>query len=56
MVEARISMNRTTRMILLFLGLLIMACSLAALAFAVWPFESTSVQATLAPTFFAPPR
>lgn len=47
--------SRKSRLILLSLGLLLVLCSLAALLYAFWPVESTSVQATLAPTLLAPP-
>ena len=48
-------MSRKMRVALLSFGVLLVLCSLAALLFAFWPVESTSVQATLAPTLLAPP-
>lgn len=47
--------SRKSRIFLLSLGLLLVFCSLAALLFAFWPIEGTSVQATIAPTLLAPP-
>jgi hypothetical protein len=48
-------MSRKVRIALLSFGVLLVFCSLAALLFAFWPIEGTSVQATLAPTLLAPP-
>ncbi len=48
-------MTRSARLAILIVGLLILACSLAALAYAVWPVPELTVQATLSPTLFAPP-
>lgn len=50
-----IRMNRNIRLVLLVLGLLIIVCSLAALAFAFIPVEIISERTPLAPTLFAPP-
>jgi hypothetical protein len=47
--------SRKVRMALLSLGLLLVCCSLAALAYAFWPVEGVTIQATLAPTLLAPP-
>jgi hypothetical protein len=47
--------SRKSRIVLLSFGVLLVLCSLAALVFAFWPVEGTSVQATLAPTLLAPP-
>ncbi len=49
------AMPRQARWLLLLLGLAIACCSLAALAYAFWPLPDLSLQATLAPTLFAPP-
>jgi len=48
-------MSRKSRIVLLSFGVLLVFCSLAALLFAFWPLEGTSIQATLAPTLLAPP-
>jgi len=48
-------MSRRTRLAILILGLLLLGCSLAALAYAYWPVDTSSIQATLEPTMFAPP-
>lgn len=37
------------------LALLMLCCSLAALAYAFWPLGGEGVQATIAPTLLAPP-
>jgi len=37
------------------LGMLIMICSILALAYAFWPGEIVEEQIRLAPTLFAPP-
>ena len=49
------SVSRKSRMALLSFGVLLVLCSLAALIYAFWPIESTSIQATLVPTLLAPP-
>ncbi len=46
---------RNFRRVIIVLGLLIMLCALAALAYAFWPLEALREQAPLAPTLFAPP-
>jgi hypothetical protein len=48
-------MPRSLRLLLFTCGLLLMCCALIALAYALWPAESTRLQATLAPTLFSPP-
>ena len=48
-------MSRKSRIFLLLFGVLLVFCSLAALLYAFWPIEGTSVQATLGPTLLAPP-
>jgi hypothetical protein len=48
-------MPRSLRLLLLTLGLLFLCCALVALAYALWPVETTQLQATLAPTLFSPP-
>lgn len=50
-----IRMHRNFRLVLLVLGLLIIVCSLAALAFAFGSVEMISETTPLAPTLFAPP-
>jgi len=49
------AMPRQVRFLLLLLGLAIVCCSMAALAYAFWPLPDLSLQATLAPTLLAPP-
>ncbi len=46
---------RNLRLLLIVLGLMILLCSLAALAYAYWPVEVLREQAPLSPTLFAPP-
>lgn len=48
-------MSRKSRLALLSFGVLLVFCSLAALLYAFWPLESSSLQATLVPTLLAPP-
>jgi hypothetical protein len=48
-------MKPSPRLALFILGLAIVLCSLAALAYAFWPVQGLEVQATLEPTLFAPP-
>jgi hypothetical protein len=48
-------MSRRSRLALLFIGLLVIGCSLAALVYAFGPVELERVQATLAPTLFTSP-
>ena len=48
-------MSVRLRLAILVIGLLILVCSLAALAYAFWPVEALQVKATLAPTLFSPP-
>ena len=43
------------RLLVAVLGLLLLAFSLLALAYAIWPVEVQRLQATLAPTLFAAP-
>jgi hypothetical protein len=49
------SRNRNLRLLMIVLGLILVACSLAALAYAFWPPEAFLERAPLAPTLFAPP-
>jgi len=46
---------RNFRRVVIVLGLVIILCSLVALAYAFWPLEALREQAPLAPTLFAPP-
>ncbi|MBN2548261.1 MAG: hypothetical protein JXB15_03820 [Anaerolineales bacterium] len=48
-------MKRNVRILLMILGLLVACCSLLALGYALWPLAAGELQATLAPTLFAPP-
>jgi hypothetical protein len=48
-------MTRNLRLALFVLGVVVMLCSLAALAYAYWPTETLSAQSTVAPTLFSPP-
>lgn len=48
-------MSRRFRLILFLAGLLILAVSLAALAFALPAAESVRIQATLSPSLMVPP-
>jgi hypothetical protein len=48
-------MHRNFRLVFFVLGLLIIICSLAALAFAFGAVEMISEITPLAPTLFAPP-
>jgi hypothetical protein len=48
-------MSRRARLILIFIGLLLVFCSLLALGYAFWPVEELRLQATIAPTVMAPP-
>lgn len=55
MVTANASRPRNFRWLVIVLGIVIILCSLAALAYAFWPLELLREQAPLAPTLFAPP-
>ncbi len=48
-------MRLRLRLTLALIGLLIVACSLLALYYALAPVEVTRLQATVAPTLFGPP-
>ncbi len=48
-------MSIRNRRFLLAAGLLLAACGLLAIGYALWPLEPTQVIATLQPTLFAPP-
>ena len=48
-------MSIRLRLTILTIGVLLVACSLLALAYAFWPVNTQQAQATLAPTLFAPP-
>ena len=48
-------MSTRVRVLLFSLGIVITLCSLTALVYAFWPVQAVEVQATLAPTLFAPP-
>ncbi|MBN2147541.1 MAG: hypothetical protein JW726_09135 [Anaerolineales bacterium] len=48
-------MSRSARIALVLIGLALVLCSLTALAFAFWPLQEISTQATLAPTLLTPP-
>jgi hypothetical protein len=50
-----IQMSRRTRLLLTILGILLVAVSLAALAYLAWPAQSLREQAPLVPTLFVPP-
>lgn len=43
------------RLLVVVLGLLLLAFSLLALAYAIWPGDVQRLQATLAPTLFSAP-
>jgi hypothetical protein len=49
------TLSRPALVVLVILGLLIACCSLAALAYALWPLSGISIQATVSPTLLAPP-
>jgi hypothetical protein len=49
------SRARNLRLLFIVLGVILVACSLAALAYAFWPVEMLQEQAPLVPTLFAPP-
>jgi len=53
--EGFFTVSRKSRFFLLSFGVLLVLCSLAALLYAFWPIEGTSLQATLVPTLLAPP-
>ena len=55
MVTANAPRMRNFRWVIIVLGVVIILCSLAALAYAFWPLEMLREQAPLAPTLFAPP-
>jgi hypothetical protein len=48
-------MTPRLRLALFIIGLMVLLCSLAALAYAFWPVEGLQVQSILEPTLFAPP-
>ena len=48
-------MTRNLRLALFVIGVVVVLCSLAALAYAYWPIEALSEQVTVAPTLFSPP-
>jgi len=48
-------MNRNLRLAIFVIGLVVVLCSLAALAYAYWPVETLSEQVPIAPTLFSPP-
>ena len=48
-------MTRNLRPALFVIGLMVVLCSLAALAYAYLPVETLSQQVTVAPTLFSPP-
>ncbi len=48
-------MPKRLRALLVLVGLLIVLCSLVALAYAFWPVDNLSEQVPLAPTLFSPP-
>ena len=48
-------MNRNLRLALFVIGVVVILCSLAALAYAYWPVEVLSERATVIPTLFSPP-
>jgi ABC-type transporter Mla subunit MlaD len=48
-------MNRNLRLALFVIGVVMVVCSLAALAYAYWPVEMLSEQATVVPALFSPP-
>jgi hypothetical protein len=49
------SRARNLRRLIFVLGVIMVVCSLAALAYAFWPVEALQEQAPLVPTLFAPP-
>ena len=51
-----IRMSPRLRIVLAVVGVLIVLCSLTALAFAFGPIQHTSEQDPVAPTLFAPPQ
>lgn len=53
--EGFYTVSRKSRILLLLFSVLLVLCSLAALLYAFWPIEGTSIQATLVPTLLAPP-
>jgi hypothetical protein len=48
-------MTRNLRLALFVLGVVVVLCSLAALAYAYWPTETLNTQVTVAPTLLSPP-
>jgi hypothetical protein len=48
-------MTRNLRLALFVLGVLVVLCSLAALAYAYWPVAVLNEQSTVVPTLFSPP-
>jgi hypothetical protein len=46
---------RNYRRVIIVFGLVVILCSLAALAYAFWPLEALHELTPLAPTLFAPP-
>jgi hypothetical protein len=48
-------MSTQTRRLLLITSLVLVACGLLSLAYALWPLNPNQVIATLSPTLFAPP-
>ncbi len=47
--------NKRLFLLLAFIGLLLIFCSLSALVYAAWPVAGLQEQAPLAPTLFIPP-
>ncbi len=47
--------NKRLYLLLVFIGLLLILCSLLAMAYAAWPVAGLQEQAPLAPTLFVPP-
>ncbi len=48
-------MSPRLRLVLVISALLLVACALVALGYALWPLGSTALHSTLSATLFAPP-
>jgi hypothetical protein len=47
--------SRNLRLAVIVFGIVIVLCSLAALAYSLWPLDLYLEQSPLAPTLFSPP-
>jgi hypothetical protein len=54
-LQTIILMSRRTRLFLLSVSLILLACAILALVYVFWPLPVMQVQATLPPELLAPP-